>query len=136
MMLLAYFGSRCALVNRSSTKIPVYEKIVRNGCFTGGITAGGAQIGIIYPNEFYTIIPDPDSMYITSYEIIFSNPQGKETHGYIETTEGYSAGVDTDFGWAQYQEPYHYYNSNGSTLVKAARETIGSTYYYIFVSVK
>lgn len=132
MTPLAYFPSRQALVNRSGSNIPVYEKIVRNGCFTGGITAGGEQIGVIYPNEFYTLIPDPDSTYITSYEIIFRNPKGVETHGFIETTEGYSAGVDTDFAWAQYQEPYHYYNSNGSTLVKAAREVIGGTNYYIF----
>lgn len=132
MMPLAYFPSRQALVNRSGSKIPVYEKIVHSGAFAGGITAGGKQIGTIYPNEFYTIIPDPSSMYITSYEIIFRNSQGNEMHGYIETSEGYSAGVDTDFAWAQYQEPYHYYNSNGSTLVKATRETIGSTSYYVF----
>lgn len=127
-MLLAYFGSRCALVNRSGTTIPIYEKIVRNGCFTGGVTVGGAQIGVIYPNEFYTIIPD-ESPYITSYQIVFQNPSGEQAKGYIETSYGYTLG---DYAWAQYQEPYHYYNSNGSTLVPAARESIGGTSYYIF----
>lgn len=127
-MLLAYFGSRCALVNRSGTKIPVYEKTVRSDYHTGSLTVGGAQIGAIYPNEFYTIIPQ-DSPYITCYRIIFQNPKGLKAEGYIETSPGLTLG---DYAWAQYQEPYHYYNSDGSTLVKATRETIGSTYYYVF----
>lgn len=129
---MAYFPSRQALVNRSGSNIPVYEKIVRNGAFTGGITAGGERIGTIYPNEFYTIIPDPDSMYITSYEIVFQDPNGNETHGFIETSEGYSPGVHTSYAWADYQEPYHYYNSNGSTLVSSTIETIDDTSYRVF----
>ncbi len=127
-MSLAYFPSRQALVNRSGSKIPVYEKTVRSSYHTGSLTAGGEQIGTIYPNEFYTIIPQ-DSPYITCYQIIFRNPKGVQTKGYIETSPGYTL---DDYTWAQYQEPYHYYNSNGSTLVKAARETIGSTNYYVF----
>lgn len=127
-MSLAYFPSRQALVNRSGTQIPVYEKTVRSGAHTGSLTAGGAQIGVIYPNEFYTIIPD-ESPYITCYRIIFQNPNGTQAEGYIETSPGYTL---PDYAWAQYQEPYHYYNSNGSTLVSAAREMIGGTSYYIF----
>lgn len=127
-MLLAYFSSRQALVNRSSTTFPVYEKTVHSDGHTGGLTAGGAQIGVIYPNEFYTIIPQ-DSPYITCYRIIFQNPNGLQAEGYIETSPGLTLG---DYAWAQYQEPYHYYNSDGSALVKAARESIGGTSYYIF----
>lgn len=108
--------------------IPVYEKTVRSGAHTGSLTAGGEQIGVIYPDEFYTIIPQ-DSDYITCYRIIFQNPKGIQAEGYIETSPGYTL---PDYAWAQYQEQYHYYNSNGSTLVKAAREQIGSTNYYIF----
>lgn len=112
-------------------QIPVYEKMVTNGAFAGSITAGGAQIGVIYPNEFYTIIPNESSNF-SSYHIIFQNPNGVQTKGCIETTSGYSAGVVTDYAWAQYQEPYHYYNSNGSTLVAAAKETINGKSYRIF----
>lgn len=92
------------------------------------MTVGGNQIGVIYPNEFYTIIPD-ESSYITSYQIIFQNPKGEQAKGYIETSQGLTL---PDYAWAQYQEPYHYYNSDGNTLVKAARESIGGTSYYIF----
>lgn len=128
---MANLNSRCALVNRSGTSFPVYEKLVQSGAFTGGITAGGSKIGEIMVNEFYTVVPN-DSPYITSYRIIFQNPQGKQAVGYIETTTGYSAGVDTDYAWAKYQEPYHYYNSNGSTLVASTKETIGGKSYRIF----
>lgn len=128
MMQLDYFSSRQVLVNRSGTKIPVYEKTVHSGFHTGGLTAGGEQIGTIYPNEFYVIIP-PDSPYITCYRIIFRNSKGVQAEGYIETSPGYSL---DDYAWAQYQESYHYYNSNGTTLVNAARETIDGTNYYIF----
>lgn len=119
---------RQALVNRSGTRIPVYEKIVSASGYTGTITAGGAQIGEIYPNEFYTIIPN-DSPYITSYEIIFQNPNGKEVHGYIET-----ARISTypAYEWGEYQEPYHFYNSNGTELVKAPTINFGGTIHYTF----
>lgn len=90
-MLLAYFPSRQALVNRSSTKIPVYAKTVRSEVHTGALTAGGEQIGTIYPNEFYTIIPQ-DSPYITCYRIVFRTPGGVQAEGYIETSPGLTLG--------------------------------------------
>lgn len=119
---------RQALVNRSGTRIPVYEKLVSAEGYTGGITAGGTKIGEIYPGEFYTIIPN-ESQYITSYEIVFQNPNGVQTKGYIET-----ARISTypAYEWGEYQEPYHQYNSNGTSLVAAAREVISGTNYYIF----
>lgn len=128
---MAYFGSRCALVNRSGTSFPVYEKLVQSGAFTGGTTAGGKQIGTIYPNEFYTLIPN-DSPNITSYRIYFNDPNGNRSVGYIETTSGYSAGVVTSFAWTNYQEPYHYYNSNGSSLANAPTINFGGTTHYVF----
>ena len=124
-------NARYAVVNRSSTNIPVYSELVRSTYYTGGVTAGGDKIGTIYPNEFYTIIPN-DSRNITSHEIIFRNSDGAEVHGYIETSEEYQAGVDTEFAWVQYQEPYHYYNSDGSTLVAAATEKINGITHYIY----
>lgn len=114
---------RQALVNRSGTRIPVYEKLVHSDGYTGGITVGGAKIGEIYPDEFYTIIPN-NVQTITSYEIIFQNPNGVQTRGYIETARLSSYPV---YEWGDYQEPYHQYNSNGSSLVKAKPVKISST---------
>ena len=54
---MAFFHSPVALVNRSSTNIPVYSKFVHSSVHTGSQTAGGEQIGQIYPNEFYTLVP-------------------------------------------------------------------------------
>lgn len=125
---MAYFGYRQALVNRSGSNIPVYETLVHSEVHVGGTTAGGTKIGTIYPNEFYTIIPN-DSMYITSYKIIFRDPKGNQKFGYIETNPAITF---DDYEWAQYQEPYQYYNSDGKTLVSAAKETIDKKSYYIF----
>lgn len=128
---MALENGRYAVVNNSSYQIPVYEKMVQSGAFTGSITTGGAQIGVIYPNEFYTVIPN-DSSYITSYHIIFQNPQGNQVGGCIETSYGYSAGVFTDKPWVADQEPYHYFNSDGTKLVPSAKETINGKTYRIF----
>lgn len=125
---MALSNTRCAWVNRSSTTFPVYDDLVHSSIHTGGVTAGGNIIGHIYPNEFYTLIPN-DSFYITSFEIIFRNGNGQQVRGYIETSPGYTL---DDYGWVAYQEPYHYYNSNGSTLVTSATENIGGTVYRIF----
>lgn len=115
-----------ALVNRSGTTIDVYSDRVRSHYHTGGITAGGSKIGVLYPNEFYIAYPN-DSPYITSYKIMFQNPSGQEATGYIETSFAYSYGP---YEWEQYQEPFHYYNGNGSTLVSAATHIdLGNTYY-------
>ena len=127
-------NERHAIVNRSNTNIPVYEKTVSSQIHTGGITAGGNKIGAIYPNEFYALIPNPENPpysynNMTCYEIIFRDGNGAVKHGYIETSPGVTLGA---YDWAKYQEPYHYYNSNGSTLVSAAKETIDGKSYYIF----
>jgi hypothetical protein len=131
---MAFSNSRVAWVNRSSSNIPVYEKTVSSQAHTGGITAGGAQIGTIYPNEFYTLIPNPENPpftvnYITSYQIIFRDGSGVQKTGYIETSPGYTLG---EYGWVSSQEPYHYFNSNGSSLVSSATESISGVTYRIF----
>lgn len=127
-------NTRHAIVNRSSSQISVYEKLVSSGAHTGGVTAGGTRIGIIYPNEFYTLIPNPDNPpaqinYITSYKIVFRNGNGVQRTGYIETSPGYTLGA---YAWAKNQEPFHYYNSNGSALVASTTETIGGSTFRIF----
>ncbi len=116
-----------ALVNRSSTTINVYGDLGPSQGHAGGITVAGKPIGVIYPNEFYIAFPDKDSMYITVRAIKFQNPSGKEANGYIEPYIGVTAGY---YAWAQYQEPFHYYNSNGSSLVHAKTHSwMGKTYY-------
>jgi len=126
---MAFYHSRQAVVNRSGSKIPVYGKRGHSVAHTGAITVAGEPIGTIYPNEFYTVIPDPDSMYITSFEIVFRDPNGNQKHGYLETLP---ATTYDEYAWAAYQEPYHYYNSNGSTLVAAEKQVISGKTYYIF----
>lgn len=128
---MAFENARYAAVNRSSSNIPVYEKRVYSSVHAGTTTAGGKQIGTIYPNEFYTVIPNANQN-ITSYEIIFRNSSGIQAHGFIETIEAWEAGVDSNYPWVKDQEPYNYYNSNGSTLVAAATEYINNEKYYIF----
>lgn len=121
-------NTRAAYVNRSSSQIPVYSSLVHSSVHTGSITVGGSQIGRLYPNEFYTVIPN-SSAYITSYEIVFRNSSGSMQHGYIETSPGYTL---DNYTWVKSQELYHYTNSNGSSLVSAARQNIGGTNYYVF----
>lgn len=88
---------------------------------------GGTQVGVIYPNEFYTLVPN-DSHYITNYLIIFRDGAGSQRTGYVESSPGYTLGY---YGWVQYQEPYHYYNSNGSSLTASATESISGKAYRI-----
>lgn len=120
--------TRAAFVNRSSITFNVYDNLVYSTVHAGGITAGGNVIGKIYPDECYTVIP-ADSYTISSCEIIFRDNNGDEAHGYIETSEGITL---DDYAWVKYQEPYHYYNSNGSKLVDAATEKIDGKTYYVF----
>lgn len=119
---------RYAVVNRSSYYIPVYSSLVESQIHTGGKTAGGTRIGRIYPKEFYTIIPNA-SYYVTSFKIWFRDGDGVVRYGYIETSEG-----DTldDYPWLSAQEPFHYYNSNGSNLVAAETATISGNTYRVF----
>ncbi len=126
--MLDHGNSKVFLVNRSGSNIPVYEELVHSSYHTGSVTAGGDQIGTIYPNEFYLVFKN-DSYYVSSYKIGFRNSNGNFAIGYIETCPGYSL---DDYAWAKYQEPYHYYNSNGSTLVESATETIQGKTYRIF----
>lgn len=120
---------RYAAVNLSSMYIPVYSSLVYSGIHVGGKTAGGTQIGKIYPNEFYTVIPN-DSFYVTSFKIYFRNSSGQGTYGYIETSKGDTLGR---YAWDAHQHPYHYYNSNGSTLVESKKTVpINDKIYRIF----
>lgn len=125
---MALSNSRVAWVNRASQSIPVYEKLISSQVHTGSITVGGAKIGAIYTDEFYTLVPN-SSFYITSYKIYFRNSSGAQVTGYIESSPGYTLG---DYAWVQYQEPYHYYNSSGSALGISATESIGGVTYRIF----
>ena len=131
---MAFENQRVAWVNRSSTQIPVYGSLVKSSGHVGGLTPGGTQVGSIYKNEFYTLIPQPSTIqspnYLTWFEIIFRNGSGVERKGYIETQPN---GVSNPLaGWVSSQEPYHYFNSNGSSLVSSATESIGGTTYRIF----
>lgn len=125
-------NQRYAVVNRSSSYIPVYKELVHSSIHTGGVTAGGSQIGKIYPNEFYLVFPN-SSMYVTSFKIRFRDINGNPVYGYIETSEGYTLDY---YAWNAYQEPYNYYNSNGSTLVNATTATIDGKKQYIFTVTK
>lgn len=121
-------NARYAAVNLSSMYIPVYSSLVYSGIHVGGKTAGGTQIGKIYPNECYTVIPN-DSFYVTSYKIYFRNSNGQGAYGYIETSKGDTLG---HYAWDAHQHPYHYYNSNGKSLVASAKCTIDGVSHRIF----
>ena len=124
---MALEKARIAYVNRSSTNIPVYDSLVRSQYHAGGVTVGGEVIGQIYPNECYTVIPEyPNLSY---YKIIFRNKLGNRVEAYIESSPGYTL---EDYAWVKYQEPYHYYNSNGSSLVSAETSVINGVKQYIF----
>jgi len=131
---MALDNQRVAWVNCSNTQIPVYGSLVKSMGHVGGQTPGGTQVGAIFKNEFYTLIPQPTSIQspnkLTWFEIIFRNGSGVERRGYIETNPG---GVSNPTAsWVNSQEPYHYLNSNGSSLVNSASETIGGVSYRIF----
>lgn len=123
---MALTDSQGAWVNRSSTIIPVYEGIGNFGA--GHTTAGGTQIGSIYPGEFYTTRLRGN--YLTYHEIRFRNSNGTQATGFIETLpQGHTY---PEAAWVATQEPYHYYNSNGSSLVVAPTMSIGNVTYRIF----
>lgn len=124
---MALEDTRTAFVNRSSTSIPVYSTLVHSSYHTGGVTPGGTELGKIYPDECYTVVPHGTNC--TYHEIIFRDKAGDEATGYIETSSGYTMG---QYDWVEYQEPYHYYNSNGSTLVNAKTATINGKKQYVF----
>jgi hypothetical protein len=102
--------------------------MVSSPAHTGGYTVGGTVVAQIMPDEFYTLIPN-DSAYITSFEVIVQNPSKVVIHGYIETSPGTTLG---NYAWAASQEPYHYYNSNGTSLVSSTVQNISGVNYRIF----
>ena len=112
-----------AWVNRSSTLIPVYETTESNGFWTGGLKVGGAQIGQIYENEFYTLIGQNEQYEVR--QINFRNSAGQWATGYIEPEIRDDSG---EYAWVKYQEPYAYYcvSSDGTSLASAG--TIGGYY--------
>ncbi len=121
-------NTRYAVVNRSNETIPVYEKLVSSEGHVSSKTVGGEQIGEIAPDDFYTVTPN-DSPYITYFKVRFLDYDGNVSQGYIETSR---ATTYPDYEWKASQEPYHYYNSDGSGLVEAKTETIGGKKYRIF----
>ncbi len=127
-------NKRYAIVNRSNETIPVYKDLVPSDVHVGGMKAGGEQIGEIPPDGFYTLIPNPENppytvSYLTHFEIVFLDYNGDVSHGYIETSP---MTTYPDYAWKASQEPYHYYNSDGSGLVASKRETIDGRTYRIF----
>lgn len=112
-------NTRYAAVNLSSATINIYEARVSSQIHSGGVTAGGAVIGKIYPNEFYIVIPN-DSPYLTSFKIFFRDSSGQGRYGYIETSRGVTL---DDYSWHEKQYPYHYYNTSGRGLVES-EETV------------
>ena len=122
-------NQRYAVVNLSSTKIPVYEKLVHSSIHTGTHTVGGNVIGHIHQYEFYTVIKNEISEYFSSFKIYFLDGNNKVKYGYIETSPGLTLGY---YSWNAQQEPYFYYNSNGSKLVASAKATISGKAYRVF----
>jgi len=125
---MALSNNRGAWVSLSSTTINVYDSLVSSSAHSGGITAGGNVVAQILQNEFYTLIPNSSS-YITSYEIIIQNPSKVVIRGYIETSPGIGY---SPYSWVSQQEPYHYYNSNGTSLVSSTVENIGGINHRVF----
>ena len=130
-----YVSDHLAWVNMSGTNIPVWGTL---GDDYGFVMGEGTQIGSIYPNEFYvTVIPadyanaNPNQAIYSPYkEIRFRNSSGAMATGYINV---YPQGATyPEATWLQYQEPYHYYNSNGSTLVKNTATSINGKTCYVF----
>ena len=115
-----------AWVNWTSYTIPVWNQVGDFG--KGHHTAGGTQIGSLYPNEMYTTRIRGNSL--TYHEIRFRNSSGVMGTGYIETyPDGHTW---PKAPWVTGQEPYHLLNSNGSSLVSAATEVIGGITYRLF----
>lgn len=133
---MAIENVNCIYVNNSNSYIPVYSSLVESQIHVGGHTAGGTQIGKIYPKEFYTLIAN-SSHYTTNFKIVFRNSSGQKATGYIETSKGYTLDY---YGWVNRQDPYHFLNSNGSTLVNATTVNIpgasGNPYYVFTVKKK
>ena len=122
------------LINRSSTDIPVYEKLVESQAHAGGVTAGGNTIGYINPNDTYTRSQHIDSGYVTSFGVTIHDSEKGLKQGYIETILTYT---DPEYPWVQYQEPFHLYNSNGSSLIASENtEIIKGALYRIFTTKK
>lgn len=125
-------NTRYAAVNLSSTKIPVYEKLVQSGIHQGAVTAGGNIIGHIYQYEFYIVLPNvSNTVYTpTSYKIYFRDANKQCRYGYIETSPGTTLGY---YAWNAQQHPYCYYNSDGSKLVESKKTVpINDKIYRIF----
>lgn len=119
---------RYAVVNLSTTKIPVYEKLASSQIHTGGVTVGGKVVGHIHQYEYYVILPN-SSYAQTSFRIYFLDGSGTRTHGYIETSPGTTLGY---YAWNAKQYPYHYYNSDGSKLVASSKATINGSTFRVF----
>jgi hypothetical protein len=121
-------SSNNAWINRSDTLITVYDSLYAD---EGGMHhAGGNIIGHIYVNEFFTAIGD------TTYEngncvvnIYFRTAAGNMASGWINIADFPEYPW---YDWVNYQEPYHYYNSNGSTLIDSTVITISGTGYRQF----
>jgi hypothetical protein len=117
-----------AWVNRSDSLIPVWDSLVLDSA--GFSEAGGNQIGNIYSGEFWTCRTNTDYEGSDSkVHVLFRNSAGAQTWGYVQIRP-YPEGDIYD--WVNYQEPYHYYNSNGSSLVGSTSVSINGTAYRQF----
>lgn len=111
------FNTRLSIawVNNSTTSIPVYSTTVHSSIHAGSYTAGGTKIGAILYQEMYITAGNDD--YVTCVRVKFRDGSGKVRYGYIDPSPG-----DTldPYKWSYYQEPWHYYSSNGSNLINAS----------------
>lgn len=125
---MSILNQRYASVNLSTTKIPVYEKLVPNGTFAGNVTVGGSIIGHIYQYEFYIVFPN-STYSITSFKILFRDANKQCRYGYIETCPNNFTGL---YSWVEQQYQYNLYNSNGSKLVSSKTVSIDDKNYRVF----
>lgn len=117
-------------VNRSNTRIPVYADLVPSQIHTGGNTAGGEIVGYIEPGDFYTRWSSLPGSYVTSLVVTIADAQKGIINGYIDPSRGVTL---DDYEWEQYQEPFHLYNADGTSLVSPAEtEMINGKKHYIF----
>lgn len=123
-------------INRSNMNIPVYSK--KDGKRN---EVDGDIIGYIKPNQFYTRYHTGTLYYDPNYDkndgyrwilngdyvhaVIFTNDAGKQAWGYIKENDLDPDDYNFIDSSLPYQEPFHYYNFDGTQLVPA-HQVVGS----------
>lgn len=118
MASLAYANR--AYVNKSSKKIPIYDR-----------EKGESKIiGHIYPNEMYATFTDSDYSN-TTIGVCFRNSSGKFQRGDIMRQCPYHGG-ESDYAYLSQQKYFHLYNCSGNSLTASKSQTINGTSCRIF----